>query len=91
MGSFNACECDLRRSAGRGGGGMRRYPSLNMTLRPQDGRAQPALPRSYRRLRARVDRLEDVISHFYNVTNELRDRVSTLEKKLNPLAEDWTN
>ena len=30
-------------------------------------------------------------SHFYNVINELRKRVSTLEKKLNPLAEDdWT-
>ena len=34
------------------------------------------------RLRARVDRLEDAISHFYNVINKLRGRVSTLEKKL---------
>jgi hypothetical protein len=70
---------------------MRRYPSLNVTLRPLDRRAQPARQRSYTRLYARVDRLEDVISHFYNVTNELRDRVSTLEKKLNPLAKGWTN
>ena len=86
------CERDLRRSAGRGGGGMRRYPSLNMTLRPRDRRAQPARQRSYIRLCARVDRLEDAISLFYNVTNELRDRVSTLERKLNPLAkDDWTN
>jgi hypothetical protein len=33
----------------------------------------------------RVDRLEDAISHFYNVINELRRCVSTLEKKLKPL------
>ena len=33
-----------------------------------------------------------VISHFYNVINELRERVSTLEKKLTPLAKDeWIN
>ena len=33
-----------------------------------------------------------VISHFYNVINELRERVSTLEKKLKPLVkDDWTN
>jgi hypothetical protein len=71
---------------------MRSYPSLNMTLRPRDRRAQPARQRSYMRLCARVDCLEDAISHFYNVTKELRDRVSTLEKKLNPLAKQgWTN
>ena len=40
------------------------------------------------RLYARVDRLEDAISHFYNVINELRERVSTLEKKLERLAKD---
>ena len=71
---------------------MRRYPSLNMTLRPRDRGAQPARQRTYIRLCARVDRLEDVISHFYNVINELRERVSTLEKKLKPLVkDDWTN
>ena len=71
---------------------MRSYPSLNMTLRPRDRRAQLARQRSYMRLCARVDRLEDAISHFYNVINELRERVSTLEKKLNPLAKDeWIN
>jgi hypothetical protein len=43
----------------------------------------PAPERAYGRLRARTDRLEDAISHFYNVINELRERVSTLEKKLN--------
>jgi hypothetical protein len=49
-------------------------------------RTQPAPQRTYIRLRARVDRLEDAISHFYNVINELRRRVSTLEKKSKPLA-----
>jgi cell division septum initiation protein DivIVA len=29
-----------------------------------------------------MDRLEDTITHFYNAINELRERVSTLEKKL---------
>ena len=46
---------------------------------------------TYIRLYARVNRLEDVISHFYNVINELRRRVSTLEKKLKPLAKDDLN
>jgi len=48
----------------------------------------PSRQRTYTRLSARVDRLEDATSHFYNVINELRKRVSTLEKKLNPLAKD---
>ena len=39
--------------------------------------------RAYGRLRTRTDRLEDAISHFYNGINELRERVSTLVKKLN--------
>ena len=44
------------------------------------------------RLDARVDRVEDAINHFYNVINELRERVSTLEKGLNPLPKDeWIN
>jgi hypothetical protein len=47
---------------------------------------QPARQPAYKRLSARVDRLEDAISHFYNVTNELHRRVSTLEKKSKPLA-----
>jgi len=46
-----------------------------MAKAPRDRRTQPARQRTYIRLRARVDRLEDVI-------NELRRRVSTLEKKL---------
>jgi hypothetical protein len=53
-----------------------------------DRRTQSARRRSYIRLRARVDHLEDAISHFYNVINELRTRVSTLEKKLKPLAKN---
>jgi hypothetical protein len=61
-------------------------------LQPRDRRTQPDRQRSDIRLHARVDRLEDAISHFYNVINELRERVSTLEKKLNPLAKDeWIN
>ena len=51
-------------------------------------RTQPARQRTYIRLYARVDRLEDAISHFYNVINVLRRRVSTLEKKSKPLAKD---
>ena len=41
---------------------------------------QPAHQRAYVRLNARIDRLEDTITHFYNVIKELRERVSTLEK-----------
>jgi predicted RNase H-like nuclease (RuvC/YqgF family) len=54
-------------------------------------RTHPSRQRIYIRLRARVDRLEDAISHFYNVIDELRRRVSTLEKKLKPLAKDKLN
>ena len=50
----------------------------------RDRRTQPARQRSYIRLNARVDRLEDTISHFYNVINELHRRVSALEKKTKP-------
>jgi hypothetical protein len=51
-------------------------------------RTLPSRQRTYRRLYVRVDRLEDEISHFYNVINDLRGRVSTLEKQLKPLAKD---
>jgi hypothetical protein len=51
----------------------------------RDRRILPSRQRTYRRLPVRVDRLEDAISQFYNVINELRRRVSTLEKKLKPL------
>ena len=57
----------------------------------RDRRKLPSRQRTYIRLYARVNRLEDVISHFYNVINELRERVSTLEKKLKPLAKDDLN
>ena len=39
-------------------------------------RTEPAHQRTYMRLRSRVDRLEDAISHFYNVINELRGRAA---------------
>ena len=55
-------------------------------LMRRNRRTLPSRQRTYTRLYARVDRLEDAISHFYNVINELRRRVSTLEKKLKPLA-----
>ena len=45
-------------------------------------RTLPSRQRTYVRLRVRVDRLEDAISHFYDVINELRRRV------LKPLAKD---
>ena len=57
-----------------------------LTLPPRNRRTLPSRQRTYIRLRARVDRLEDAISHFYNVITELRSRVSTLEKELKPLA-----
>jgi prefoldin subunit 5 len=56
--------------------------------KPRDIWKQPARQLAFKRLSARVDRLEDAISHFYNVINELRRRVSTLEKKAKPLAKD---
>jgi hypothetical protein len=59
-----------------------------MAKSPRDRRTQPARQPTYKRLSARVDHLEDANSHFYNVINELRRRVSTLEKKLTPLAKD---
>src|SRR5262249_18472992 len=59
--------------------------AANSVMR-RNRRTQPSRQRTYIRLYARVDRLEDAISHFYNVINELRRRVSTLEKKSKPLA-----
>jgi hypothetical protein len=55
-----------------------------MTKPPRDRRTQPYRQPTYRRLSARVDRLEDAISHFYNVLIELRSRVSTPGKKSKP-------
>jgi hypothetical protein len=43
--------------------------------------------RAYERVNARIDRLEDRITHFYNVIKELRERVSTLEKNLGRLRQ----
>jgi hypothetical protein len=59
-----------------------------MTLRPRDRRTLLSRQRAYIRLHARVDSLEDAIGHFHNVIYELHTRVSTLEKKLKPLAKD---
>ena len=56
---------------------------MNTTLRPRNRRTQPARQRNNIRLHARVNGLEDAVSHFYKLINELRERVSTLEKKLN--------
>jgi hypothetical protein len=54
----------------------------------RDRQTLPSRQRPYRHLHVRVDRLEDAISHFYNVINELHARVSTLEKQLEPSAKD---
>jgi hypothetical protein len=54
----------------------------------RDRRTLPSRQRTYRHLHVRVDRLEDAISHFYNIVNELHGRVSTLEKQLKPSAKD---
>jgi hypothetical protein len=51
-------------------------------------RTLPSRQRTYRFLHVRVDRLEDANSHFYDVINELRGRVLTLEKQLKPSAKD---
>jgi hypothetical protein len=62
-------------------------PALRPETAPPDrSRTLPSCQRTYTRLRAQVDRLEDAISHFYSVINELRRRVSALEKKSKPLA-----
>jgi hypothetical protein len=58
-----------------------------MAKLPRRIQKQPARQPTYKRLSARVDRLEDAISHFYNVINELSRRVSTLEKKLKPFSQ----
>ena len=53
-----------------------------------DRATEPAPERAYRDLNTRIDRLEDTISYFYDVIKELRElreRVSTLEKKLERL------
>jgi len=43
---------------------------------------EPPPARYYERVNARIDRLEDTDTYFYNLTNELPERVSTLKKKL---------
>jgi hypothetical protein len=50
----------------------------------RDRRRLPSRQRTYRQLYVRVDRLEDAISHFYKVINELRRDVL----KLKPSAKD---
>jgi prefoldin subunit 5 len=48
---------------------------------------EPRPERAHERVNARIDRLEDTNTHFYNVIDELRERVSTLEKKLEHLRQ----
>jgi predicted RNase H-like nuclease (RuvC/YqgF family) len=63
-------------------------PSKKSGADKRDRRILPSRQRPYRHLHVRVDRLEDAISHFYNVINELRRHVSTLDKQLKSLAKD---
>jgi prefoldin subunit 5 len=51
-------------------------------------RTHPSRQRAFRYLHVRIDLLEDTINYLHNAINELRGRVSTLEKKLKPLAKD---
>jgi prefoldin subunit 5 len=53
----------------------------------RDKRKQPARQLAYKRLSARIDRLEDAISHFHNVINELRRHVSTLDEEVKALSQ----
>ena len=64
---------------------------MSTTFRPDNQSCEidgDSLPVSALIYASRVDRLEDAISHFYNVINELRKRVSAREKKLKPSAKD---
>jgi hypothetical protein len=63
-----------------------------MTKQPRDiRRKEPARLPDYQSLYRRILRLEghleDTISHFYKLTKELSNRVSTLEKKSKPKDE----
>ena len=50
-----------------------------------DSPREPARQRAYVRLQAQIGRLEDTITYFHNAINELRRRVSTVEKELERL------
>ena len=64
-------------------GPSRRAANSVMPNRP----TEPDVPeRAYGCLNTQIDRLEDAMNHFYNVINKLRERVSTLEKKLERLS-----
>ena len=80
---------NLASTSGKLGAGHIEFAADKLVMR--DRRTLPSRQRTYRRLHVRVDRLEDAISHFYNVINELRSRVSTLEKELKPLAKSCLN
>jgi len=45
-------------------------------------RTEPSRQRTYVRLYARVEALEDAISHFYKVINELHKRVDKLHERV---------
>jgi predicted nuclease with TOPRIM domain len=64
-----------------------RVPALRPIIMPRR-LTEPRPERAYyERVNARIDRLEDTNTHFYNVIDELRERVSTLEKKLERLRQ----
>jgi hypothetical protein len=50
-----------------------------------DRPSEPAPERAYERLNNRIDRLEDTMTHFYNVINKLRERASTLDERVSTL------
>jgi hypothetical protein len=51
---------------------------------PRDKRTELSRQATYKHLSARVAALEDAMSHFYNIINRLRERVSMLEEKSKP-------
>jgi hypothetical protein len=67
---------------------INKYDFAAITIMPRNRRTLPFSQHTYKSLHDRVDRLEDTISYLYNVINELRRRVSTLEKKAKHSAKD---
>jgi hypothetical protein len=76
----------LASTSGTLGAGHIEFAADKLAMR--DRRTLPSRQPTYRRMHVRVDRLEDAISYFHNVINELRRRVSTLEQKSKRLAKD---
>jgi hypothetical protein len=86
LASTSKCLAQSNKSPERGTATKERHQQRAVSNRRgpymRDRRTLPSRQRTYIHLHVRVDRLEDEISHFYKVINELRTRVSMLEKQL---------